>query len=72
MMDFFVFSDGALIENQAGAGYSIRRGRSYEISRGTIPLGASVEVYEAENSGATGGLAAVLWLSRTTTHYDGS
>ena len=29
MLDLFVFSDGALIENRAGAGYSIRRGASH-------------------------------------------
>lgn len=60
MMDLFVFSDGALIENQAGAGYSIRRGMNHEIARGTIPLGASAEVYDAEISGATEGLEAAL------------
>ena len=60
VVDLFVFSDGAMIENQAGAGYSIRRGATHKIACGTIPLGASAEVYDAEISGATEDLAATL------------
>ena len=60
LFDLFVFSDGSLIEDQAGAGYSIWRGLIHEVACGTIPLGVSAEVYDAEIFGATEGLAAAL------------
>ena len=60
MIDLFIFSDGASIEDRAGAGYSIRRGTYHEIGCGTIPLGISAEVYDAEIVGATEGLAAAI------------
>lgn len=43
-LDLFVFSDGALIDNQAGAGYSVHRGLTHEVDQGKIPLGQSAEV----------------------------
>lgn len=59
-LDLFVFSDGALIENRSGAGYAIYRGLTQQIHQGSLPLGTSAEVYDAEIRGATDGLAAAL------------
>ena len=60
ILDLFVFSDGALIADRAGAGYVIYRGLTQEIGRGSLPLGNSAEVYDAEIAGATESLAAAL------------
>ncbi|KAI0995175.1 hypothetical protein K3495_g13006 [Podosphaera aphanis] len=59
-LDLFVFSDRALIENRSGAGYVIYRGLTQQIHQGSLPLGTSAEVYDAEILGATEGLAAAL------------
>ncbi|KAI1005501.1 hypothetical protein K3495_g2711 [Podosphaera aphanis] len=59
-LDIFVFSDGTLIDDRAGAGYSIYRGCTQEIGRGSLPLGQSAEIYDAEVAGATEGLSATL------------
>lgn len=44
----------------AGAGYCIYRGPTTEIACGKIPLGRTVEVYDAEVIGATEGLKAAV------------
>ncbi|KAI1001687.1 hypothetical protein K3495_g6513 [Podosphaera aphanis] len=59
-LDLFVYSDGALIDNRAGAGYSIYRGLTQKVGQGSLPLGSSAEVYDAEVTGATAGLSAAL------------
>ncbi|KAI1000484.1 hypothetical protein K3495_g7710 [Podosphaera aphanis] len=59
-LDLFVFSDEALIEDRAGAGYSKYRGLTQKVGQGSLPLGSSAEVYDAEVAGATAGLSAAL------------
>ncbi|KAI0996304.1 hypothetical protein K3495_g11876 [Podosphaera aphanis] len=59
-LDIFVFSDGAPINDRAGAGYSIYRGCTLEIGRGSLPLGLSAEVYDAEVAGETEVFSAAL------------
>ncbi|KAI0995451.1 hypothetical protein K3495_g12728 [Podosphaera aphanis] len=59
-LELFAFSDGALIENRSGAGYVIYRGLTQQIHQGSLPLGTSTEVYDAEIRRATEGLAAAL------------
>ncbi|KAI1002626.1 hypothetical protein K3495_g5577 [Podosphaera aphanis] len=59
-LDLFVFSDGALIEDWAGAGYFIYRGRTQKVGQGSLPLGSSAEIHDAEVAGATAGLSAAL------------
>ncbi|KAI1005470.1 hypothetical protein K3495_g2746 [Podosphaera aphanis] len=54
-LDLFVFLDGALIEDRAGAGYPIYRGLTQKVGQGSLPLGSSAEV-----AGATAGLSAAL------------
>ncbi|KAI0997006.1 hypothetical protein K3495_g11177 [Podosphaera aphanis] len=56
----FVFLDGALIEDRAGAGYSIYRGLTQKVGQGSLALGSSAEVYDAEVAGASAGLSAAL------------
>ena len=48
------------MEDRAGADYVIYRGPTQEIGRGSLPLGNSSEVYDAEIAGATEGLAAAI------------
>ena len=59
-LNLFVFSDGALIDGRAGSGYVIYRGLTHRVGQGTLPLGESAEVYDAEIAGATEGLDAAL------------
>jgi ribonuclease HI len=60
VLDLVVYTDGALREGQAGAGYYITRGPDTEISRGAIGLGPLATVYDAEIVGAVSGLRAAL------------
>ena len=61
ILDLTVYSDGALNkEGTAGAAYCIFRGPNQEISHGTVPLGRTVEAYDAEIHGALEGLRAAL------------
>lgn len=60
VLDLFVFSNRALINDQAGAGYSIRRGQNSEIEQGKVSLGQQAEIYNTDFVGGTGGLAATI------------
>ena len=55
-----VYSDGALQNRRAGAGYCIIRGQHSIIGKGSIPLGHTAEIYDAEVIGAVEGFRAVL------------
>jgi ribonuclease HI len=59
-LDLTVYSDGSLQNNQAGAGYYITRGPATGISQGSIGLGNTATVYDAEVTAATAGLKAAL------------
>lgn len=48
------------MEGSAGAGYCIYRGAKHVIDQGSVPLGQSAEVYDAEVVGAMEGLAAAI------------
>lgn len=61
ILDLTVFSDGAMNEEgNAGAAFCIFRGPQEEISNELIPLGHTVEVYDAEIHVALKGLRAAL------------
>jgi ribonuclease HI len=55
-----VYSDGSLQNEQAGAGYYITRGPKTELHRGSISLGNTATVYDAEIIGASLGLQAAM------------
>jgi hypothetical protein len=55
-----VYSDGSLQNEQAGAGYYITRGPKTELHRGSIGLGNTATVYDAEIIGASLGLQAAM------------
>ncbi|POS81882.1 hypothetical protein EPUL_006727, partial [Erysiphe pulchra] len=74
ILDLTVYSDGALNkEGTAGAAYCIFRGPNQEISHGTVPLGRTVEAYDAEIHGALEGLRAALnhTMARVLTNVAG-
>ncbi|POS86770.1 hypothetical protein EPUL_002708 [Erysiphe pulchra] len=61
ILDQTVYSDGALNKDgTTGAAYCIFRDPYQEISHGTVPLGRTVEAYDAEIHGALEGLRAAL------------
>jgi len=60
ILDLVVYSDGSYRDGRAGAGYYITRGPSIGIGQGSIGLGDTALVYDAELVAATAGLAAAL------------
>lgn len=61
ILDFSVYSDGSVDKDgSAGAAYCIFRGPSKEMAHGFVPLGQTVEIYDAEIHGALEGLRAAL------------
>ena len=59
-LDLVVYSDGALQNGFAGAGYCIFGGRHALIAQGSLPLGPTAEAYDAEIIAALEGLRAAL------------
>lgn len=60
-LDLTIYSDGSLVNGSAGAGFATFRGNGSTkemLHHGMIPLGDSVEVYDAEIVGAVAGLRA--------------
>ena len=59
-LDMVVYSDGALQNRRAGAGYCIFQGQHTMIGKGSIPLGYTAKIYDAEVIRAVEGLCAAL------------
>ena len=60
ILNLVAYSDGSHRDGRAGAGYYITRGPSTEIGQGSIGLGDTAALYDAELVAATAGLAAAL------------
>ncbi len=59
-LDLTVYSDGALREKRAGAGFCVFRGPTTEIAAGSLSLGQLATIYDAGVVAAVAGVQAAL------------
>lgn len=60
LLDLTVYSDGALRDGRAGAGFCVLRGPTTQVASGAVGLGQLAVVYDAEVLAAVLGLTAAL------------